>query len=112
MATGFDYNPALGPGTEWNYDNWPTVTLKNRNVQYSIGKVAETKRTIAFAESAKVDWSMKFLENLGGLQPPSGNFPNAHFRHMAMANVLFLDGHVEAYPRKFTIVIGPWLPQA
>lgn len=112
MATGFDYNPALGPGTQWDWSAWPNVSLKNRNLRYPIGKVMETKRTIAFAESAKVDWSMKFLENLGGLQPPSGNFPTVHFRHVSTANVLFVDGHVDRYPRKFTIVTGPWMPQS
>jgi prepilin-type processing-associated H-X9-DG protein len=102
MATGFDYNPALGPGTQWNYDNWPVVSLINRNLQHPISKVRETKRTIAFADSAALGLSapFKLRENLGGLVTTSGNWPTIHFRHSGFANICFVDGHVEAFPMK------------
>ena len=111
LATGFDYNPSLGPGTEFNWDNWPVVTLINPCRQFSIGQIKETKRTIAFAESAKVDLYPPYplRENLGGFQRPSAGDPMVHFRHAGrLANVAFLDGHVEAYPWKFNP--GPYAP--
>ena len=104
MSTGFDYNPALGPGTQWDWSAWPSVSLQNRGLQYRISKVAETKRTIAFAESAIVYFLAPFAlrENLGGLLKPSDADPSIHFRHGGdLANVVFVDGHVEAYPRTF-----------
>lgn len=113
MATGFDYNPVLGPGTEWNWDNWPDVKLTNACLQYRIKDVREPTRTIAFAESAKVDFYLQFRENLGGLTRPSENSPSVHFRHTSFANVAFLDGHVEAYPWKFAIEVPGenWMSQ-
>ena len=109
MSTGFDYNLALGPGTQWDWSAWPNVSLKNRSLQYRIGNVAETKRTIAFAESAIVYFLAPYnlRENLGGLVRPSDADPSIHFRHWGdLANVVFVDGHVEAFPRKFRA--GPW----
>ena len=109
MSTGFDYNLALGPGTQWDWSAWPNVSLKNRCLQYRIGNVAETKRTIAFAESAIVYFLAPYnlRENLGGLVRPSDADPSIHFRHGGdLANVVFVDGHVEAFPRKFRA--GPW----
>jgi prepilin-type N-terminal cleavage/methylation domain-containing protein/prepilin-type processing-associated H-X9-DG protein len=108
MATGFDYNASLGLGTEYDWDNYPTVTQKPTRT-YTIGAVRETQRTIAFAESAIVYFLAPYplRENLGGLAPPSTTDPAVHFRHAGQrANVAFLDGHVEAYTRKFRA--GPW----
>ena len=112
MSTGFDYNAALSPGTTYRWsDDWSSQTLVNRCSQNSIGKVAETKRTIAFAESALVYFSAPFnlRENLGGLLKPVADDadPSIHFRHGGdLANVVFVDGHVESFPRKFRP--GPW----
>lgn len=109
LATGYDYNASLGPGTEWDWSQWPGVRLKNRNLQHRIGAVRETKRTIAFAESAIVYFLFPYplRENLGGLLLPSTADPSVHFRHAGeSANVVFLDGHIENYPRKFRA--GPW----
>ena len=113
MATGFDYNSALGTGTEWDWSNWPDVKLTNACRQHKIGDVKETRRTITFAESAIVYFLPPYplRENLGGLQLPSGNDPAVHFRHAGKrANVCFLDGHVESYPWKFRP--GPWTDPA
>jgi len=112
MATGFDYNASLGLGTEYDWDNYPTVTQKPTRT-YTIGAVRETQRTIAFAESAIVYFLAPYplRENLGGLLPPSTADPSVHFRHAGQrANVAFLDGHVEAYTRKFRA--GPWTDPA
>ncbi len=110
MTTGFDYNATLGPGTVWDWSSWPSVVLKERNLRHSIGAVKETKRTIAFAESAIVDFAQLNLplrENLGGLLLPGDADPSVHFRHAGdFANVVFVDGHVEAYPWQYRK--GPW----
>ena len=110
MASGFDYNATLAPGTtyKWSAD-WSSLSLENKCFQNRIGRVAETKRTIAFAESAIIDYQPPFRlrENLGGLDLPVDNDPSIHFRHGAeQANVVFVDGHVESYPRKFRA--GVW----
>jgi len=112
LATGFDYNPMLGRGTPWDDTVWP-YRLTSQPMSYSIAQVRETKRTIAFAESAQVRYDLKFLENLGGLVPPSGNFPTVHFRHRGTANVAFLDGHVDRYPWKSAVTVpgDNWLDQ-
>jgi prepilin-type processing-associated H-X9-DG protein/prepilin-type N-terminal cleavage/methylation domain-containing protein len=110
MSTGFDYNATLAPGTTyaWSAD-YSALSLVNRCFQNSIGHVAEAKRTIAFAESAIIDFQppYRLRENLGGLDLPVDNDPSIHFRHGGdRANVVFVDGHVEAYPRKFRA--GRW----
>jgi prepilin-type processing-associated H-X9-DG protein/prepilin-type N-terminal cleavage/methylation domain-containing protein len=87
---GYNYN-YLGPG--WNPGGLP--------FSYPLAKFRSTSRTITFGDSARVnDWSYgagqaKLEENLF-LEPPSSQFPTAHFRHAGAANMLFLDGHVEA----------------
>jgi prepilin-type processing-associated H-X9-DG protein len=103
MCSGFDYNPALGPGTVIGYDADYTPKLEETDRRFKLASVRETQRTIAFADSAQVRYDLKFLENLGGLVPPSGNFPTVHFRHATQANVCFLDGHVEQRPWKFAV---------
>ena len=30
------------------------------------------------------------------MEPPSGQYPSVHFRHAQVANVCYLDGHVES----------------
>ena len=104
MTSGFDYNRALGKGTAWDTSRWPNVRI-NEPQSYKIGQVAEPTRTIAFAESAQVRYDLKFLENLGGLDPPSSNFPTVHFRHVGTANVTFLDGHVEKRRWKTAVAV-------
>lgn len=104
LATGFDYNPVLGRGTPWDDSVWPPA-LGSQPLSRTIADVKETSRTIAFADSAVVRYDLKFLENLGGLVPPSGNFPTVHFRHRETANVVFVDGHVASYPWKFAVSV-------
>jgi prepilin-type processing-associated H-X9-DG protein/prepilin-type N-terminal cleavage/methylation domain-containing protein len=110
MATGFDYNTELAPGTEYDWaPDWSSMALKNRCKQYTFGQVAESTRTIAFAESATVNFIAPYplRENLGGLLLPSTSDPMVHFRHAGRTcNVAFLDGHVEK--RAFQFRPGPW----
>ena len=113
MATAYDYNASLGPGTEWDWDSWPAVKLKNACRRYRFADVQEPKRTIAFAESAIVYFLPPYplRENLGGLLLPSESDPSVHFRHAGrQANVAFLDGHVETHTWKFRP--GPWTDAA
>jgi prepilin-type processing-associated H-X9-DG protein/prepilin-type N-terminal cleavage/methylation domain-containing protein len=67
-----------------------------------IHHVSGTSRTIAFADSAGTwidPWptGTPILIEVPLVEPPSGEYPSVHFRHTNTANVLFLDGHVEAY---------------
>ncbi len=105
MSTGFDYNSALGPGTVWDWAPDWTAVLVSKCRRNKIAGVTEPRRTVAFAESAQVRYDLKFLENLGGLAPPSSNFPTVHFRHVGQANVVFVDGHVENYRWKSAVEV-------
>jgi prepilin-type N-terminal cleavage/methylation domain-containing protein/prepilin-type processing-associated H-X9-DG protein len=88
---GYNYN-YLGPG--WNPQGQP--------FSYPLAKFNATSRTIAFGDSARVDdWDFgpgqaRLEENLY-LEPPSSLYPTVHFRHRNVANMLYLDGHVEAH---------------
>jgi len=107
IATAFDYNWNLAPGTVYTIDdddNAPfPYDLVNPNRQYRIGQVKQPSKTIAFAESAIINFGPYDLrENLGGLLLPSKSDPAIHFRHLGRrANVGFVDGHVESYGWKF-----------
>ena len=67
-----------------------------------LAQIRTTSRTIAFGDSARVnDWAFgpgqaKLEENYT-IEPPSSQFPSVHFRHRGMANILYLDGHVEGH---------------
>jgi prepilin-type processing-associated H-X9-DG protein len=53
----------------------------------------------------------RLRENLGGLLRPSGADPSVHFRHANdQANVVFVDGHVASFTRRFRA--GPWTSPA
>ncbi len=109
MSTGFDYNLALGPGTQWDWSAWPGVSLKNRNLQYRVGNVAETNPTHSVLGSGLGYFLAphNHPEKICGGVGPSEADPSIHFRHGGdLANVVFVDGHVEAYSRKFRA--GPW----
>lgn len=111
MCSGYDYNAALGPGTVIGYDADWVPRLEDRDRRYPLSSVRETQRTILFSDSAQVRYDLAFMENLGGLVPPSGNFPTVHFRHASRANVCFLDGHVETYEWAFAVEVpgATWL---
>jgi len=105
IVTAFDYNTNLAPGTVYTIDDddnapYPYGLVSPRR-QFHIGQVRQTSKTIAFAESAIVYYAAPYdlRENLGGLLLPSKSDPAIHFRHLGrLANVCFVDGHVEAYP--------------
>jgi prepilin-type N-terminal cleavage/methylation domain-containing protein/prepilin-type processing-associated H-X9-DG protein len=105
LATGFDYNSELGPGTEYTWSSdWSSVSLGHANRRYRFADIPEPGRTLAFADSAIVHYVSPYplRENLGGLLLPSTADPSVHFRHLGQqANVVFVDGHVEAFPFRF-----------
>jgi len=80
-----------------------------------IGQVASTSQTVTFADSAGTwiyPWptGTPILIEVPLLEAPSGQYPSVHFRHMRAANVLFLDGHVEALSPGTRNVPPSWEP--
>lgn len=111
MASGYGHNGFyLGPGIDYDYSNWPTVTVsKAKPLAYRFRDVKQLTNTVIFADSAEVNFSLVFQENWW-LDPPSNNYPTVHFRHSDTANVAFVDGHVETRGRAWRIDIGPSMP--
>jgi prepilin-type N-terminal cleavage/methylation domain-containing protein/prepilin-type processing-associated H-X9-DG protein len=103
MASGYGYNSYLSPGTTYDA-NWPPQLDGSKPVAYRLRDVVQTTQTIAFADSAQVDYTVMLKENWR-LEPPSQNFPTVHFRHFDTANVSFLDGHVESRQRHWSIEV-------
>lgn len=67
-----------------------------------IHSFASTSQTIAFADSTGTwidPWptGTPILIEVPLLEPPSGQYPSVHFRHSGIANIAFLDGHVESF---------------
>jgi prepilin-type processing-associated H-X9-DG protein/prepilin-type N-terminal cleavage/methylation domain-containing protein len=97
---GYAYNYSyLGPGIR---RDWPDGNLIPP-VTHRLQEVARPSETIAFADSARIQWwsppatdAKPLLEENFFLEPPSNAYPTVHFRHSGTANVLFLDGRVEA----------------
>lgn len=106
LASGYGYNGTyLGYGTNYDWSNFPSVTVIPDF--HRLRDVMQMTNTVAFGDSAQVDYSLTFQENWL-LDPPSQNYPTNHFRHLDTTNVAFVDGHVETRPRSFTIAVpGP-----
>ncbi len=114
MASGYGYNGHyLGPGTTYDYSQWPNVAVSGKQATYAFRDVAQVSQTIAFADSAIYNtWSLpepSFVENWL-LEPPSKTQPTIHFRHNGTANVAFVDGHVETKTRSW-IELPVWFSQ-
>ncbi len=115
MACGYAYNGHyLGRGISYDYSSWPNIGISSEPVTRRLAEVRQTSRTIVFADSAIFNsWSYspgQVLENWM-LEPPSKTQPTVHFRHTLMANVAFLDGHVEMM-KKSTITLPSWFGAA
>jgi prepilin-type N-terminal cleavage/methylation domain-containing protein/prepilin-type processing-associated H-X9-DG protein len=108
MACGYGHNGRyLGPGLSFDWSNWPNVTIASGPIAYRFRDVRQLTQTVVFADSAEVNFLLKFRENWW-LDPPSSNYPTIHFRHLDTANVAFLDGHVETRGRHWKVdVPGP-----
>ncbi len=105
MASSYAYNYVyLGPGLQ-NAINFMTMQVDpSKPINYNLKDVTATTKTIVFADSAQVnciDWPActqnAFVESWY-MGPPSGFYPTTHFRHNGLANVSYLDGHVETQP--------------
>jgi prepilin-type N-terminal cleavage/methylation domain-containing protein/prepilin-type processing-associated H-X9-DG protein len=77
--------------------------------------VQSTSATIAFADSAGTwidPWptGVPVLIEVPLIEPPSGQYPSVHFRHTGIANIAFLDGHVEAFTPGTRNPPPPWEP--
>jgi prepilin-type processing-associated H-X9-DG protein/prepilin-type N-terminal cleavage/methylation domain-containing protein len=96
---GYGYNLNLGT-TKYPPPNY-IPRVETRNLAY----FPSTSRTIVFSDAARIQlpWSgdpeLKATENMY-LQGPQDydlfTAPGSHFRHNRVANVSFLDGHVDA----------------
>lgn len=106
---GFGYNMNLG---QVDFSAWPNVKM----VVMRLAQFPTTSRTIVISDAARIalPWSgdpvLRFTENLFilGPQDPS-TAPFTHFRHGgSVANVGYLDGHVEARTEEFAASPNNW----
>lgn len=108
-TSGYGYNyQYLGAGP-----SYPDGIIK----WVRITDVESTSRTMSFADAGRINyWSdpaNPTLEENYYVDPPSNQYPAIHFRHDGMANVLFLDGHVESMtpvdnPMPLVSPSNPW----
>ena len=103
IVTGFGYNARyLGYGVTYDFTNFPSYTVGAEFKRFR--DVMQLTQTVAFGDSAQVDFALSFQENWI-LEPPSQNFATTHFRHHDTANIAFMDGHVESRSRYFLIQV-------
>jgi prepilin-type N-terminal cleavage/methylation domain-containing protein/prepilin-type processing-associated H-X9-DG protein len=104
---GYAYNLNLG-SQDWS--TWP-ATMNVRNLAY----FPATSRTLVFCDAARIDvWTAQpdviATENwyVSGPEDPFAE-PGTHFRHPGdVANVSFLDGHVDAMTDEFVASPASW----
>lgn len=106
-TAGYAYNETyLGSGPQY-----PSGSIR----YVKITRVKATSRTIAFADSARVNYwsgSEPYLDENFYLSPPSAGFPTTHFRHDGLAMAVFLDGHVESMKPTRDGFNQYWTPEA
>jgi prepilin-type processing-associated H-X9-DG protein/prepilin-type N-terminal cleavage/methylation domain-containing protein len=105
-TSGYGYNyKYLGPGPTHASGQLPEIRITD---------VRGTSETIAFADSARINWWSypdARVEESHYLEPPSSQYPTVHFRHGGRTvNVLFLDGHVEAWVEPGVQLLTGWWP--
>src|SRR5262249_16476272 len=91
-TSGYGYNYVYlgaGPSYPSGVITWVKIT-----------SISATSRTMSFADAGRIDYwddpANPVLQENYYCDPPSNQFPGVHFRHAGTANVVFLDGHVEA----------------
>ncbi len=102
-AASYAYNGHfLGRGIDYDFSNYPSITVSSNPVTRKYRDVQEPTQTIAFADSAQIEClnyptcDATAFEEVWLIEPPSNQFPTIHFRHTGTANVSFLDGHVDS----------------
>ena len=111
-VSGYAYNGhflSRASGVEWPPPNYQ-ATPSRKPLTRKLSAVAQTTRTIVFADAAQVRMvtfvpATYSFEETWLLEPPSHNFPSVHFRHQGAANVAFLDGHIETREHKYHILL-------
>lgn len=91
-TSGYGYNYVyLGAGP--SYPAGVTTWVR-------LAEVVSTSQTFSFADAGRIDYwddpANPILQENYNCDPPSNRYPGIHFRHNRIANVVFLDGHVEA----------------
>ncbi len=110
-TSGYAYNYKFcGPGVNPNWAGSNPLDLLTP-ISYRLRDFPSTTNAVAFGDAAAVyDFGVakgKVTETFY-LEAPSGQFPSIHFRHHgAIANAVFLDGHVAAIPIQRN-PMGPW----
>lgn len=114
---GYAYNyQSLGPGLNIDWYTGKDIPP----VTYKIRDLAQTHNTVAFADSAHINWWSNgasdihpVLEENFYLEPPQNQYPTVHFRHAGdTAQVLFVDGHVLSMTPNTNNELPIWWPQA
>jgi prepilin-type processing-associated H-X9-DG protein/prepilin-type N-terminal cleavage/methylation domain-containing protein len=100
------YNGGTG-GYGYNYEylaplSYPPPNFLPKWKPRKMTGLQHTSTTIGFTDSAGTwidPWpdGTPILIEVPLIEPPSGQYPSVHFRHMGTANVAFMDGHVESY---------------
>jgi prepilin-type N-terminal cleavage/methylation domain-containing protein/prepilin-type processing-associated H-X9-DG protein len=90
-TAGYGYNyQYLGAGP--SYPDGVTTWVR-------INNVVSTSATMCFADAGRIDYwddpNNPTLQENYYVDPPSNQFPGVHFRHGGVANVAYLDGHVD-----------------
>lgn len=105
-ARGAGYKASSGRHTGGHgYNSWhlsPRVAT-GLYVPVTLPHVATTSRTLAFVNSALVLGRIEdpYVDYSFGIAlPPSRGGCSVHFRHSGVANVLWLDGHVEGWAER------------
>jgi prepilin-type processing-associated H-X9-DG protein len=108
---GYGYNYKHLTGTTWPAPGYTPVWRPVTIVQ-----VASTSQTVCFVDAVAVDWWSQpnpVLIEAPLAEPPSGLYPSCHFRFLGrVCNVLFADGHVEAWTDPTRNATAPWVPGA
>ncbi|QEL15789.1 type II secretion system protein [Limnoglobus roseus] len=75
----------------------PSFTLSGKWRKVTLPQIASTSRTVAFANAVLASDTSPELSEIPFSYPPSARRPTVHYRQFShLANIAFVDGHVEA----------------
>ncbi len=116
---GYGYNRCLG-GVYWVYPNYSAPIAYSKR----FADIETTSETFAFSDSALIAWwnTPPTAQESYSIAAPNPSFvggpsiggpsPTTHFRHGGLANVAFLDGHVDSRAPAAVPAVGYWPPAA